>query len=96
MDFDGDTVNFHVPASEKAVNQAKEKMMPSKNLFSLTDLKTIRHSPSMEMTLGMYWLSKAPRGDKPVRTFRTKAEAEKAYRAGEIKANDPIEVLELK
>ena len=31
MDFDGDQVNFHVPVSDKAVAQAKSKMLPSKS-----------------------------------------------------------------
>lgn len=100
MSVDGvilsNTVNFHVPASEKARDQALDKMMPSKNLFSLTDLKTVRHAPTMEMTLGMYWLTRAANAKKGIQTFRTKKEAEAAYRRGDLKANDPIDVLELK
>ena len=57
-DFDGDQMNAHVPASEKAVQQAYEKMLPSKNLTSLTDLKSARHTPSKEQIFGLYALRK--------------------------------------
>lgn len=89
MDFDGDAVNFHVPVSDKAVSQARDKMMPSKNLFSLTDLKSIRHSPQQEMALGLYMLTRKPT-DKPPVKFKTIADAKLAYRRGEIGANDKI------
>jgi len=93
MDFDGDQANFHVPVSDKAVDQAKQKMLPSRNLFSLTDLKSIRHAPSMEMTMGLYWLTREASKKKPV-TFETVKEAKEAYREGKIDVNDPIVILE--
>jgi DNA-directed RNA polymerase beta subunit len=89
MDFDGDQANFHVPISDKAVDQAQRKMLPSKNLFSLTDLRSIRHSPSMEMSMGLYWLTREP-SKKPPITFASVAEAKKAFKEGKISANDPI------
>lgn len=89
MDFDGDAVNFHVPVSDKAVSQARDKMMPSKNLFSLTDLKSIRHSPQQEMALGLYMLTRKPTNKPPVR-FKSIAEAKMAYKRGEIESNDRI------
>lgn len=92
LDFDGDQMNFHVPVSDKAVEQAKGKMLPSKNLFSLTDLKSARHTPSMEMTMGLYWLTRKANKRKKVRRFGSTSEAEKAYRKGEIGANDPIQI----
>ena len=91
MDFDGDQANFHVPVSDKAVEQAKEKMMPSKNLFSLTDLRSIRHAPTMEMTLGLYQLTREM-SDKPPVRFATVKDAQRAYREGKIGLNDPIEI----
>lgn len=92
-DADGDQMNFHVPVSEKAVDEAKEKMLPSKNLFSLTDLRSVRHSPGMEMTLGLYQMTQ-PSTNAPVKTFNTLMDARRAYHRGEIKINDPIEVKE--
>lgn len=92
MDFDGDAVNFHVPVSAKAVSQSNEKMLPSKNLFSLTDLHTVRHSPQQELALGLYMLTRKA-SSKPVQKFASAAEARRAYNAGKIDANDPIEIV---
>jgi hypothetical protein len=87
------TMNFHVPVSDKAVRQALDKMLPSKGLFSATDLATIRHSPSMEMTMGLYWLTQNPSARPPVE-FATLAQARRAYDEGRIAVNDPITILE--
>lgn len=83
------TVNIHVPASEKAVKQALDKMLPSKNLFSLTDLKSVRYKPEKEQISGLWALTRG-RTKKPARLFASKEEAIKAYRNGEIGPNDPI------
>lgn len=91
MDHDGDTVNIHVPASDKAAKQAMEKMLPSKNLFSLTDMKSMRYKPEKEQISGLWALTRG-RTRKPVRYFSSKAEAVAAYRNGEIGPNDPIEI----
>ena len=87
------TVNIHVPASMKAANQAMEKMLPSKNLFSLTDLKSMRYKPEKEQISGLWALTRG-RTRKPTRYFNSKAEAVAAYRNGEIGPNDPIEIKE--
>ena len=92
-DFDGDTVNIHVPASDKAVKQALEKMLPSKNLFSLTDMKSMRYRPEKEQISGLWALTRG-RTRRPTRYFGSKAEAIAAYRNGEIGPNDPIEIRE--
>lgn len=91
-DHDGDQMNFHVPSSDKAVQEAIEKMMPSKNLLSTTDLRNPRYVPNMEMTLGLAKLTAPQRKGKP-RFFLTAQEAIRAYRRGEIGANDPVSVL---
>ena len=91
-DHDGDQMNFHVPASDKAVREAIDKMLPSKNLFSLTDLRKPRFGPNMEMTLGLAKLT-APASKAKPRVFVTEQDAVRAYRRGEIGANDPVSVL---
>lgn len=65
-DFDGDTMAVHAPLSDRAVEEAKNLMMPSQNLISPKDGKMvieIRH----EMALGSYYLTqkREPKG-KPV------------------------------
>ena len=92
MDFDGDAVNFHVPVSDDAVSDAKNRMMPSSNLFSLTDLKSARYTPQKEMGLGLYQLTLPPRGDREVKRFPNHGAAVKAWNAGDIDTNDPIEI----
>ena len=97
MNSDGvilsNTVNIHVPASMKAANQAMEKMLPSKNLFSLTDMKSVRYKPEKEQISGLWALTRG-RTRKPTRYFNSKADAVAAYRNGEIGPNDPIEIKE--
>ena len=90
-DFDGDQMNFHVPVADKAVAQAKEKMFPSKNLFSITDLKSPQHAPGKEMVMGLYQLTREATKKEPV-VFRNQNEATEAYRQGLIQINDPIVV----
>lgn len=85
------TVNMHVPSSEKAVRQAMDKMLPSKNLTSLTDLSSPRHMPSKEQIFGLYDLTK-PVANKPAKVYDTVADAKRAYAKGEIGPNDPIEI----
>ena len=38
-DFDGDAMNYHVPTTDEAVKDAMEKMLPSRNLFSVKNFK---------------------------------------------------------
>lgn len=89
MDFDGDQANFHVPVSDKAVAEVKEKMMPSKNLFRLTDLRSVQSAPSKEMLLGLHRLTRDPSKKQPV-IFHSEREARDAYTHGLIELNDPI------
>jgi DNA-directed RNA polymerase subunit beta' len=93
MDHDGDTVNLHVPSSERAVEQAKRIMRPSENLTSLTDLSTPRYLPSKEQIFGLY-AATARVEDKPVKVFNTVSDAKRAYARGEIGMNDPVEILQ--
>jgi DNA-directed RNA polymerase subunit beta' len=86
-DFDGDTMSFHVPVSEDAVAQAKDKMLPSKNIRYAADFKA-HYMPKNEYLHGLFMASK----DKGTQTrvFRSKADAIRAYKAGEININDNI------
>ena len=91
MDFDGDQSNFYVPVSDKAVQEAKDKMLPSSNLFKLTDLRTPSYQPSKEMLVGLYQMTRPP-ADRPPVVFRSVAEAKEAYANGLIGYNDPITI----
>ena len=93
LDFDGDAMNFHVPVSERAVKEAWEKMLPSRNLFKTTDKgASVMHSPGKEMLMGLWKLTGPANEGKPVKVFNSVAEARAAYHKGEIDVNDPIEI----
>ena len=49
-DFDGDAMQYHVPTTDDAKNEALEKMLPSRNLFSASNFKVL-YTPSQELSL---------------------------------------------
>ncbi len=55
-DFDGDQMAVHVPLSQKAVEEAREFMLASKNLLKPASGEPII-SPSKDMVLGVYYLT---------------------------------------
>jgi DNA-directed RNA polymerase subunit beta' len=79
-DFDGDQMAVHVPLSQKAVLEARQLMLSSKNLLKPADGEPII-SPSKDMVLGVYYLTKTDhrkrKGDG--RIFANLDEAELAY-----------------
>jgi len=91
-DFDGDSMQFHVPVSQEAVRDAYEKMLPSKNLLSAGAFKP-HWVAGIEYVSGLWEATKAP-SNKPVRVFRNKQDARAAFRRGDIDVNQPIEILE--
>lgn len=92
-DFDGDQMNAHVPVSDEAVLDAKDKLMPSKNLISIRDFKTPVYAPSQEMILGLYSASTRAHGpsERPIRVSDRKALAE-GLRSGSIKPHDMVDI----
>jgi DNA-directed RNA polymerase beta' subunit len=92
MDFDGDTVMYYAPVTKAAVKEAREKMLPEKNLISPRDM-TAHYKPQNEFVQGLYLATRAPKGQAK-KTFRTVAEAQDAYNKGEIDIDTPIIILE--
>lgn len=90
-DFDGDTMSISVPVSQKAVEQAIKKMLPSRNLISDRNDK-LQIGLANEYVQGLHLASRLTSKEQP-RTFRTKDEAMRAYRKGEIKADTPIRIV---
>lgn len=91
-DFDGDAVNVHVPSTYEAIEDLKEKMMPSKNLRDVANFD-ILFKPNHEFLAGLH-LATRPREGKTVRTFATREDAKKAYLRGDLRVSDPIVILE--
>jgi len=58
-DFDGDQMAVHVPLSDKAVAEARELMLSTRNLLKPSDGKPIV-GPSKDMCLGCYYLTMDP------------------------------------
>jgi DNA-directed RNA polymerase beta subunit len=89
-DVDGDTMTYTLPISKEAVEEARERMRPSKNLLSVRNDK-----PHMglinEYIQGAHIASRLKKGGT-ARTFSSMAEARKAFKAGEIDIDDPIRI----
>ncbi len=60
-DFDGDQMAVHVPLSQRAVREARELMLASKNLLLPANGEP-SVGPSKDMVLGCYWLTMARDG----------------------------------
>lgn len=81
-DFDGDTINVHVPASDEAVKECKEKLLPSNNPFKDRMEGQVMHLPKQEEILGLY--TSATSNDKRTYDFKSEAEAVDAIRRGQV------------
>jgi hypothetical protein len=88
-DFDGDAMNVHVPASDEAVKEAYEKLLPSKMLFTIRDPEKVMPNLKHEQILSLYGAVKRPAKQKW--KFKSEAEALRAIKAGDIPLSDEIE-----
>ena len=90
-DFDGDQMAVHVPLSQKAVQEARELMLASRNLLKPADGEPII-SPSKDMVLGVFYLTillkAAHKGDG--RIFADMDEVEMAYQLGQVEVHSEI------
>lgn len=89
-DFDGDTVQVHVPVQQKAIEEAKGLTLSKMLLGDQYKQQTIV-VPQHESVSGIYDATVAePKGK--TRKFKTKAEAMAAYHRGDIELGTPVEV----
>jgi DNA-directed RNA polymerase subunit beta' len=92
-DFDGDQMAVHVPLSQKAVWEARQLMLSSRNLLKPADGEPII-SPSKDMVLGVYYLTKDDelphKGDG--RVFADVNEVEMAYSLRQVDIHARIKV----
>lgn len=90
MDFDGDTASIHVPSTDEAVRDVRERMMPDKMLWSVKDrdkvVPTLKHEQQIGVNLG----GSLPLKNK--RTFSSDADAMKAIETGQVDLNDDIDI----
>lgn len=92
LDHDGDAMQVHVPGTDRAVEDALTKMLPSQNLL---DVATFRPHmvPSQEFLGGVHSAS-VDKDDKPPLTFATSADALRAFKRGEIGAGQEVHILD--
>jgi DNA-directed RNA polymerase subunit beta' len=92
-DFDGDQMAVHVPLSQKAVQEARELMLASKNLLKPADGEPII-SPSKDMVLGVYYLTMKHKADHKGdgRAFSDLDEVELAYQLDQVYIHTEINV----
>jgi DNA-directed RNA polymerase subunit beta' len=92
-DFDGDQMAVHVPLSDKAVKEARDLMLSSRNLLKPADGEPII-SPAKDMVLGIYYLTVS--NDRPHkgegRIFADMDEVELAYGLGQVEIHSKVKV----
>ena len=92
-DFDGDQMAVHVPLSSKAVTEARELMLASRNLLKPADGEPII-SPSKDMVLGVYYLTMlhqaAHKGDG--RIFADIDELELAFELEQVEVHSRVKL----
>jgi len=93
-DFDGDQMSVHLPLSQKAVHEARDLMLSSRNLLKPADGEPIV-GPTKDMVLGVYYLTMGvDTANQPGagRAFSSLEEVEMAYQLGQIRVHSPIKV----
>ncbi len=89
-DFDGDQMAVHVPLSEAAQKEAKSIMVSAHNLLKPSAGDPIV-TPTQDMVLGCYYLTKITPGDKGEgMAFSNVEEAIYAYQNGLVSLQAPI------
>lgn len=91
-DFDGDALTVHTPMTPEAIQEAKDKLLPMRNL---SDARlgpgNPMFSPAHEAILGSVHLTNMDT-TLGVMKFKTEADALAALNRGEIHDNQPIEI----
>ncbi len=91
-DFDGDQMAVHVPLSRAAQNEARTRMMSSRNLLSPASGEPIVN-PTKDMVLGCYYLTALKEGAKGEgMVFSTFDEALQALELGRVSLHAKIYV----
>jgi len=95
-DFDGDQVAVHLPLSEMAQKEARERMLSSLNLLKpATGMPVV--TVYQDMVLGCYWLTVAIDGAKGEgKSFANPDEAIMVYEFGDIDLRAKIKVRDVK
>jgi len=91
-DFDGDQMAVHVPLSPKAVEEAYDLMLASRNLLKPADGEPIV-GPSKDMVLGVYYMTMEKDGKKGEgRAFADIDEVDLAHALGQLDLHAKIKL----
>jgi DNA-directed RNA polymerase subunit beta' len=91
-DLDGDALNFQVPISNDAVEEAKRLMLPSKNLLSVLD-NSPSYTPQEDYVQGLYAATNPRKKKGRAKVFATMEDVKKAYARGDLNIWDEVEIL---
>lgn len=91
LDYDGDTLQVHFPIGATAIDDAKQ-MTLSNMLLSDQQRNRLMVFPQMEAIIATTLAAKHTTPNGPVRKFKTREDVLAAYRRGELKLSDSIEI----
>ena len=91
LDYDGDAIQVHVPATPEAVEEARGLTL-SNLLFGDKSRGDLLVKPAQEAIIGIYKATSAKSSGKAVKKYKNKEEALAAYRRGDVTINDPVEI----
>ena len=89
MDYDGDTLQVHLPATDKGIKDSK-KMLLSQNTFGDRSRDALLAKPEMEAIAGIHMALNTGNSSKPTVTFNNRKEALQAYRRGDVSLNQNV------
>lgn len=88
-DFDGDQINLNFPIMPASVQEAKDKLMPDKMLFTIKDPEATMSLPKHEQVLAL--AAAASRPSLRHHVFASRAEALDGIKRNTVKLEDSIE-----
>ena len=92
-DFDGDQMAVHIPLSQKAVKEARDLMLSTRNLLLPSNGEPVV-APTKDMVLGVYYLTMAEDGKKGQgKIFTDLDEVALAYALDKVHIHANIRVL---
>jgi len=93
LDYDGDALQVHLPATDGAVKDAGN-MLLSNNVLGDRNRDQILAYPKMEAIAGIYKSTEAVPASTKSFKFKTVKDAQSAYRRGEVAVNDNVTIEE--
>ncbi len=92
-DFDGDQMAVHLPLSDDAVKEVKERMFAKDNMLALRDATPIVNV-AKDMAMGVYFLTMMKGDEKSIkRAFSSEEELLTSYKLRIVKFYDPVKLL---